>query len=295
MAFDTTWTPSATKSINLTLPQIPLSPIAIPEVANIGITFTPHIMLSATISSTLAFSYGFNASVPSNSTAVANFGSPTNSTAKGFDQASITPLSFNAGIPSIGAVELSATLQPEITLGVVVLDQTLGAALFINMPQLSATIEGVNGTTSTCDPADAPANGTSAADAQNEANQVADLLGPLVNVKPAVELAAGFVLEAGDAVQVAWTPLATQFPIPTGCFAFEKDKKGFVPAAAAYASATSSKEAQASRTGAAAAASSSADSGAGALGSEIGIEGGGVRWRVTVVALGVVFGGFLVM
>ena len=227
------------KTYTITLATIPLQPFSIPDVAVIGPMFQPRLQLSAGVSADIDFKYGFEMTVPNNSTALANIGQVNQSSLTGFDQTKFTALPFTSSVSSL-SLNLSATLQPELLLGISLLNSigTAGAGIFLNLPQLSVSVSPVSGTNDRCEPI------TDNAIIQD----IASHFGKLIHVVPAGELAGGFVAQAKVGIpglkkleeQTAWTPLATSFAPPTACLAFDKGKSGLVTATAAEVAAAAS-------------------------------------------------------
>lgn len=157
----------------------------------------------------------------------------------GFDHTTFTALPFNATVNDI-ALNLSATLQPEILVGVSFLNSldSAGAGIFLNLPTLSLAVEAVSNTDTNCNPS---TNSTLV-------NAIESEFGNLTNIVPQVELAAGFIAQAKASIpglpgineQRAFTPLATTFAVPTTCLAFDKSAGGYVAATFAAAAAASS-------------------------------------------------------
>jgi hypothetical protein len=241
---DATWSNSDTLagiSFPITLATIPLTPFSIPDLAVIGPMFTPRLVLSAGVSANLNFTYGFEVTVPNNSTAIASIGQLNQSSVTGFDQTTFQALPFNASIQDL-ALNLSATLQAQVLVGVSFLnsEDSAGAGVFLNLPTLSLAVEAVSNTDANCNPT---TNSTLV-------NEIQSKFGNLTHIVPKAEFAAGFIVQAKAAIpgfpgindQRAFTPLAKTFAAPTTCLAYEKNASGsaagFVTATAAVASST---------------------------------------------------------
>ena len=209
------------QSIPITLATFPLQPFNIPGIAIVGPMFTPRLVLGATLSADLKFGYGFEVTVPNNSTALASF-SVNRSSITGFDQTEFNGLPFTAEADNF-KLNLSVTLQPELLIGVSLFnsDNNVGAGVFLDLPQLALSVQPVSGTNDRCEPESDPAV---VADTQAR-------LGNLINLVPAVGLVAGFIAQASLGLpvvpdieeEIVWEPLSTQFAGPTTCLAFQNN------------------------------------------------------------------------
>ncbi|MCJ1294199.1 hypothetical protein MMC34_005756 [Xylographa carneopallida] len=246
----TTWLAAqAGHTFTVNLATIPLQPYSIPDIAIIGPLFNPRLLIAVDAGVDLSFTYGFEIAVPDHSTAVASIGNITASSVSGFANTTVLMLPFQATVGNL-ALNLSATLQPEILVGVSFLNGmggNAGAGVFLELPQLALEIAPAAGTNEKCEPI------TNV----SLVNDVLSLFGNLTHVVPDVELAVGFVAQAtlgphglvGGVHQTAYTPLATTFALPTACLAFDAHKRSYVPVSELVA---------ATATGSAAAASTSA-------------------------------------
>ncbi|KAL9120587.1 MAG: hypothetical protein Q9187_002853, partial [Circinaria calcarea] len=117
IALESTWQPQIGVSYTVDLAQIPLQPYSIPDIAIIGPYFNPRLILGVDLGTQLDFKYGFEVNVPDNSTIRAVVGNITQSTVTGFQDTSLKMLPFQASIPNV-ELKLTATLQPEILIGV---------------------------------------------------------------------------------------------------------------------------------------------------------------------------------
>lgn len=236
---ESTWLASlggATFTINLA--TIQLQPISIPDIAVIGPLFNPRLIIAADVGLDLDFSYGFEVTVPNNSTATANIGNLTKSSITGFQDTSFEMLPFQSKFGNL-ALNLSVTLEPQILVGFNFLDGlgNAGAGVFLQLPQLAVEIAPATGTNEKCEPI---TNVTLADD-------LFKLFGNLTHIVPGVELAGGFIVEAtlgpgllGGAHQTAYTPMATIFSAPTACLAYDRVASTYGPAIISSTSASAS-------------------------------------------------------
>ena len=221
------WPQDFSKSINVTLLDLPLDPFSIPDIAIVGPELRINLLLSAAIGATANLSYGFEVNVPPNSTALADINQVNRSSISGFGNTNFSALPFSAHVSDI-SLNLSATIQPEVLVGISFFDgkESAGAGVFLNLPTLSLSVDQVNGTDQNCDPT---TNQTIIQDLNSEYDA-------LINIVPNVAIGAGFVVQASAAVpglatladQRAFTPLATTFAPPTACLAFDKSSSAFV-------------------------------------------------------------------
>ncbi|MCJ1256838.1 hypothetical protein MMC24_004663 [Lignoscripta atroalba] len=287
LELDTTWVPAAGATFSVTLATLPLHPFSIPDIAVIGVMFSPKLEIGVEISTQLNFSYGFELTVPDGASAMVNLGSPTNSSITGFDKTDINMLPFQASTDGI-ALTLSTTLVPEILLGYSFLNgiAAAGAGIFLNLPHLSLEIAQVSGTNDRCEPL---ANSTTA-----NHDFVDELLGNLTHIVPQLEIAGGLIAQmnlGSNGEQTAWTPLATAFTGPTACLAFDSGGSSYVPATA-LAAVTSSADGAASGSTTATA----TQNGGPVTVLNPFVEGGSryVGWQLAALLLAVVSGGFAI-
>jgi len=247
----TTWLASlGGASFTINLATIELQPISIPDIAVVGPLFNPRLIVTAEVGLDLDFTYGFEVTVPNNSTAIANIGNITESSITGFQETSLKTLPFQSKLGNL-ALNLSVTLEPQILVGFSFLNGIgyAGAGVFLQLPQLAMEVAPATGTDEHCEPV---TNLTLADD-------IFKLFGNLTHIVPEVQLAGGFIVEAtlgpkmlGGGHQTAYTPLATTFSVPTACLAYDREASTYGPAiipttttASASASTSSSSAARA--------------------------------------------------
>ena len=225
---ETTWLAAQVgKSFTINLASIGLTPIQIPDIAVVGPLFNPKLIVGVDVGLDLDFSYGFELTVPNNSTALANVGNVSSSQLTGFGGTTLTILPFQAKVGNL-ALNLSATLQPEILIGFSFADDigNAGAGIFLELPQLAVEIAPAVGTNEKCEPITNVSLG----------NDILQLFGNLTHFVPDVELAGGFIAQAtlgphfiNANYQTAYTPLATTFAAPTACLAFDSEASTYGP------------------------------------------------------------------
>lgn len=272
----TTWLAAQVgTSFTINLATIPLQPFSIPDIAVVGPLFNPRLVIGVDVGMDIDFSYGFEVAVPNNATALANIGNITSSSLTGFDATTFTLLPFQAAVGNL-ALNLSATLQPEVLIGFSFLNGigNAGAGIFLELPQLALEVAPATGTNDKCEPI---TNVTLASGIQQ-------LFGNLTHIVPEVELAGGFIAQAslgpngflGGKHQTAYTPLATTFAAPTACLAFDEKASTYVPVSVlAKATATGSATGTATSTAAAS-----------------GKMGMGREWNIAMGMLGMGYVGF---
>ncbi|KAL8809316.1 MAG: hypothetical protein Q9200_003514, partial [Gallowayella weberi] len=205
---------------NAPMPSIGLPGFQIPGIGIVGPIFKPGIVVGAEISTKLDFTYGFNLTVPNNSSITLDLVDSEDSTITGFPNSKISALPFTASVDNV-ALTVSAAFRPELLLGVKVLTGIIGAGIFFNLPTVAATISQVAHVNSKCEPV--PKNSTS-----STVNGVLeDVLGSLTHVEPSVEFDFGVLAEAQVnkfGAEGVHTIFNTSFPLPTACFEFDKGK-----------------------------------------------------------------------
>ncbi|KAL8729501.1 MAG: hypothetical protein Q9181_004982, partial [Wetmoreana brouardii] len=211
---------------------------AIPGVGTVGPIFKPAIVIGTQISSELEFTYGFNLTVPDNSSILLDLTDPEDSTVNGFPNSQITPLPFTSTVNNI-ALTVSAAFRPQLLLGVSVLTGILGAGVFFNLPTVSATISQVAHVNSKCEPLPMPSSSTTTNDNSSTIidGVVEDVFGSLTHVEPEVELDFGVLAEAklgagGKGVDGVVTVFNTSFALPTTYLSFDEKEKTLGPVAA---------------------------------------------------------------
>ena len=231
IALESTWQPQTGVSYTVNLAEIPLQPYSIPDIAVIGPYFNPRLILGVDLGTQLDFNYGFEVNVPDNSTIKAVVGNITQSTVTGFKDTSLKMLPFQASIANV-ELNLTATLQPEILIGVSFLNGAgnVGFGAFLQLPQLVMSIAQVSNTDNQCKPL-----GNNAL----SENHIFDSLN-LTHIVPQAEYGAGLIAQGTLGVgginafkgQTSYLPFATTFTAPTACLAFDKRGKSYVAATA---------------------------------------------------------------
>ena len=107
---------------------------------------------------------------------------------------------------------------------------TAGAGVFLNLPQISATVAQVANVNSKCEPAAMSSDNNTGLDGALDG-----IFNSLTHLTSDVELAVGVVaeqkVEAKNFFDVAgreaYTAFSTDFPLPTACFSFDAAAKTF--------------------------------------------------------------------
>ncbi|KAL8708638.1 MAG: hypothetical protein Q9225_007570 [Loekoesia sp. 1 TL-2023] len=179
-------------SYNAPMPSIGIPGFQIPGIGVVGPIFKPAIVIGTQISSKLDFTYGFNLTVPNNSSIVLDLSDPEDSSINGFPNSTITPLPFTAAVNSI-SLTVSAAFRPELLLGISLLrSTTLGAGIFFNLPTVSATVSQVAHVNSKCEPVPSSNNQSSTPDGLLDG-----VFNSLTHIEPNVEFDFG-VLAQGE-------------------------------------------------------------------------------------------------
>ncbi|PGH28261.1 hypothetical protein AJ80_00152 [Polytolypa hystricis UAMH7299] len=235
------------------LPQIPLTPFAIPGIVAFGVVVAPEITMALTLDSKFDFSYGFNVSVPKGSGFSIDVNNLSNSTMRGFDKATLQALPFQASTP-VTSLVFQVSFTPQILLGVsTATGSTVGGiGAFFNLPSLSVNMTQLDNVNYTCDPLPEKSEDEKkkADDDDNKGITLNDFVGNFTNIVPSVEFNVGAFaeLEVGLAnfqmLATEVTVASTVFNLPTACVSFNKEDKKFqeaeVVVASAVASATAS-------------------------------------------------------
>ncbi|KAK0819435.1 hypothetical protein LTR75_002204 [Friedmanniomyces endolithicus] len=209
MAFELSFEPGFTlHKFNAGLPPIPLSPLSIAGLFNLGPEFRPTAPISVKLDSPVDLFFGLSLSVPDNSSIIMNFTDISSSTSTGFDQASISMLPFNYSASNL-SLSLTAGFNPALVL-----------SASVSVADIDPTVP-------------APAPGSNAA-----------LYGSLVNVLPSYDVGAGVLWELGVTLpggldySFGGQPELLNYTrlLPTVCLAY--DKQGTLVNATAVASPT---------------------------------------------------------
>ncbi|KAI9772144.1 MAG: hypothetical protein M1839_002556 [Geoglossum umbratile] len=224
--------------VHLLAVPIAITPFQIPGIAAIGAFFDPLLVASITINEAFNFTSGFDLSVPDQSYVTLDIGNVTNSSTAGFGKTQVKTLPFRSTAPSID-LTFSAGFRPQVLLGVQVLEG-IGQAdinFFLDLPQVSVTIERLTNVPGTC----------IASNATNIGNQLGHIFGNLTHISPNVQLDVGVGLAAefqvagvGSSIETDWTIASTAFPLPTACLSYDPKAKSYAPAGDPPATTTTS-------------------------------------------------------
>ncbi|KAL9628320.1 MAG: hypothetical protein Q9204_005964 [Flavoplaca sp. TL-2023a] len=205
---------------NVSMPSIALPGFQIPRIGAVGPIFTPNIVIGSQISTQLEFTYGFDLTVPDNSSITLDLVNSEDSTITGFQDTSITALPFTSRVNNI-ALTVSAAFRPELLLGVEVLTGSIGAGVFFNLPTVAATISQIAHVNSKCEPV--PTNLTTS----TVNDIVEDVFEGLTHIEPSVEVDFGVLAQAevaeGVGVDAIHTIFNTGYPLPTACLEFNRE------------------------------------------------------------------------
>ncbi|KAL8688775.1 MAG: hypothetical protein Q9218_005399, partial [Villophora microphyllina] len=189
-------------SFEAPMPSIGIPGFQIPGIGIVGPIFKPAIVIGTQISSELDFTYGFNLTVPNNSSIYLDLTDPESSTITGFPNSTISPLPFTASINNL-ALTLSASFRPQLLLGISLLASTalLGAGVFFNLPTISTTISQVAHVDRKCETLpfspSSPTNSNNNDTASVLVNGVLeDVFGSLTHVEESIAFEFGVLAEA---------------------------------------------------------------------------------------------------
>ncbi|MCJ1307688.1 hypothetical protein MMC25_001336 [Agyrium rufum] len=229
---------------HLTGVPIPLSPFTIPGIANVGPYFDAQVYGSLVIDAKLAFSYGFDLSVPDGSTVLLNFADISNSTSSGFHRTTVNAVPFQAGLPQI-SLNASIGFKPTLGIGIDIFDglSDATAAIYLDVPKVTVDVVPVKQVNQNCD--------TPSKNSTTDA--ILDyVFDDLLNIIPSIEIGVGADYNIKiEGICNTWANstgwVATSYALPTNCLQFDAAAKTFVAAtvpasvsAALLASATSS-------------------------------------------------------
>ena len=212
-------------------PDIGIPGWVIPNIAEVGPVLRPTITFGVQLSTELDFTYGFDLTVPNNSTVRLDIKNPTtNSNVTGFQDTTFSAIPFQAQVNSIN-LTVTAAFNPQLLLTISVLDHDgeISAGAFLNLPSLSATISQVDHVDDKCNPT-------------NSSDKVKDFIhNSLTNIVPTVDFDVGVLVDTKldisniySAEAAAFTTaVSTSYPLPTACISYDSAHKTYGPAAAA--------------------------------------------------------------
>ncbi|KAL9110476.1 MAG: hypothetical protein Q9227_005020 [Pyrenula ochraceoflavens] len=207
-------------------PDISIPGFSIPGLAVVGPILRPAVKFGVKIGADLEFTYGFNLSVPDNSTVFLNIGETSNSTVSGFQDTHFNILPFSAKLDSIH-LTASIALVPKLLTTISFLENRAGinAGAFLDLPQLSADVAQVMDVDEHCN----PSNETDQ-DEQENLKKQGRFYDSLIKIKPAVGFDVGVQAE-GDAIVTTkselFTAFSTQTDVPTACYSFDARRHTF--------------------------------------------------------------------
>ncbi|KAH0565390.1 hypothetical protein GP486_001224 [Trichoglossum hirsutum] len=138
-------------------------------------------------------------------------------------------LPFQATSGDIG-LTFSAAFRPQLLLGIEILDGIgqADASFFLDLPQVSVTIEQLTNIAKTCTPSNAT---------NNIGDALGHIFGNLTHVSPSVDLDVGVGLVAeleinglGPSTETEWRITSTKYPLPTACLSYNQRDQTFAPA-----------------------------------------------------------------
>ena len=211
-------------------PDIGIPGWVIPHIAEVGPVLRPHVTFGVELSAELEFTYGFDLTIPNNSTIHIDINDPvSNSTVTGFQNTKFTPIPFQSQVDSVN-LTVSAAFNPQLLLTFAILEDhgEISAGAFLDLPKLSATIAQVNHVDEKCNPA-------------NTSDKVADFLdNSLTNIVPKVDFDVGVLVQGSLDVPAYTTDLGatttlagTGYTLPTACISYDGKAKTYGAAAAA--------------------------------------------------------------
>ncbi|KAL1962159.1 hypothetical protein VTN77DRAFT_505 [Rasamsonia byssochlamydoides] len=230
------------KSLNISLPTIPLSPFEIPGVLAFGPLIAPELVAGITLAESLNFTYGMNLSVPDNSRLEINMTELANSTVSGFNETTIHTLPLES-TSALVSLLLSVTFKPQILLGIRTVTGSItgGIGGYLSLPTLTVNVTQLANVDQNC-------KALSNSSAEGAASSALDnLLGNYTSIVPSVDLEVGalanFELELEGFHETAATQVgfaSTSYALATACVDYDPAKQTYGTPAAASATATGS-------------------------------------------------------
>ena len=223
-------------------PDIGIPGWIIPQIATIGPILRPTLTFGVQLATSLTFTYGFDLTIPNNSTLHLDISDPAaNSTINnGFLDTKFSALPFQSKVDNIN-LTVSAAFSPQLLLAVKVFDDTasLAAGALLDLPKLSATVAQVSGVDDHCNPLNASAS------SEKEGKDGEGVM--LTNIVPRVDFDVGVLVEAkldvmANPVDVGATATVTGagYQLPTACISYDGRAKTYKAAASEGATGESS-------------------------------------------------------
>ncbi|KAL5003650.1 hypothetical protein BDV10DRAFT_198773 [Aspergillus recurvatus] len=218
--------------LSTALPTIGLTPFQIAGVITFGPLIVPEIIITADLEGDVAFSYGFNVTVPDNSRVLISIPNFNESEITGFGDTAFETIPFEA-TTEVSSMALSIAFQPQILLGINTGIDTLnvniygGIGAFVSLPNLSLNVSKATGVDNNCE-----------AVAETD-----DAIGNATHLVPSVKLDMGVIASYDvrlgpfdDSQRVAPILASTAWELPTACMGFEPEIKATRKAGLAAAS-----------------------------------------------------------
>lgn len=224
---DTTLALSSGKSFDQNIATITMPGFQIPDLAAIGPMLELDLTGSITAVASLDFTYGFDITVPDNSSILMDIGNVTQSTYHGFNDAKLTAIPLTVSSPDF-SLNLGLGLVTRLVLGVTIFGGKgeLSAGMFINMPKLSLSISQIEGVNAECQ----KVNGSTTVD-----GFLSHVFPSLTHVVPEAIFDIGFQAQAAvdvgnvdlDIYDHVHTFAGTSLPMPTKCLTWNGKSNGF--------------------------------------------------------------------
>lgn len=124
-----------------TLFTVPIFGFSIPGIGKAGLLFEPQLEFIWSLNGGIDMTYGFDLSVPTNSSISVNLAAPNESTVVGFDKTTITAIPFQANVSDI-EMTMQIALRPHIEIGFSFFDSVLllEGGVFLDLPAANVTI-----------------------------------------------------------------------------------------------------------------------------------------------------------
>ncbi|KAH7131777.1 hypothetical protein B0J11DRAFT_576735 [Dendryphion nanum] len=220
-------TPSASLSFAYDLFTLPVMGLRIPKIGAAGVLFRPQIVFDIGVQGAIELNWGFKVNVPDKSTIRLDVGEFNKSGVTGFDRTKVEVLPFNANTSDINFT-LKTGLRSFLPLGISAMSdkvQLLGGP-YLDLPTINTTISQL---------ATSNVNENCETGKGQQSVKFKNAFQNLTHITSNMGMGVGFAFEArlgrkkNNYAYDIWNKTA---PLPTSCFAFDKDK-GMLPATAA--------------------------------------------------------------
>ncbi|KAL9617482.1 MAG: hypothetical protein Q9160_007745 [Pyrenula sp. 1 TL-2023] len=204
-------------------PDIAIPGFSIPGIATVGPVLRPRVTFGVQLSQELDFTYGFNLSIPDNSSIILDLANLTNSSVSGLQNTAFHTLPFNSPAENID-LTMFVAFQPELLLTISLLDNsgTIDTGVTLNLPLLTTTINQVEHVNGSCKPF-------------NSSDNIYHIYSRLAHVVPTIDF--GTDLIAGTQAQLggqqhgdqgSYMAFRSSMTLPTACLDYDPNAKAYI-------------------------------------------------------------------